>query len=401
MPGRPISAESVERFGLCRRPFSGFHFEAVYSYPCYENAYDCLLAGVRWRQRLIVLTGEAGTGKTLLLRKLMREAREVEFILCYSAILDFDELLSFIGDKLGLTVYEPSRSGKLKILQEYLNTRSRQGITVALLLDEAHNLHGDVLGHLLDLAQRGFRDGCSLQIVLVGLPLLEEQLARQQKAHPLVASAARACLKCLDDAQVADFIYRQLASAGIANVEILFPAPVIGQIAFYSRGNPRLINALCCHALLITESAGQESTSVEMIDEVADELMLSPAQAYKNLETGIVPPSVLEVLLKADSAPAVTLRVPPIAGEGDSAGPDPGFESSCSVAPESAQPDVAPASEPWIIPPWEGLYQRSLSSKINNNQPMPRRLERWPPWIALVLAVLIGVSAIYLLAPWF
>ena len=278
---QPNAAE----FGFHHRPFSNTKAE-FFPNTGYLDAYVRLLDGICQHRGLLVLTGEAGTGKTLLLRKLIQEApATIKFVVCYSTNLDFDNLLTVIGDQLQLITHELERPPKLKALKEYLNTCFEQGINVALLIDEAHHLDRDVLSHLLTLTHLGPKEGHSLQIVLSGVPVLEETLVQQPALQPNIANAVYVRLKPLSEAAVTAFIYRQLQSAGGPPPENLFPAPAIDGIARYTGGIPRLINMLCERTLWIAQLNGQSTVSTEIIDEAASGLMLQEQATVQELES--------------------------------------------------------------------------------------------------------------------
>lgn len=246
----------------------------------YLDAYLGLLDGIRQHHGLLVLTGEAGTGKTLLLRKLVAEApARIKCVLCYSTNLSFEELLGIIADQLGLPVSGRDRAQQLSQLRDYLLGRAQEGVLVALLIDEAHHLTEPVLDELLELSGARSPSGRLLQIVLCGMPELETRLTgRPDQATPL-ASTVFIRLERLNTAEVAAFIDRQWQPAEGPSQAALFNPPVVEQIAAYSRGIPRLINLLCERVLLIAQLTGQGTLSVEMIEEAADELLLSPLPA--------------------------------------------------------------------------------------------------------------------------
>src|SRR5712691_5542422 len=119
----------TEHFGLREQPF---HVTPdprfFYPSPAYQEAYASLLYGIRERKGFIVLTGEVGTGKTTLLRKLMNHPEEnVRLVFFYITTLTFEELVSFACEELGLPVKGSGRLQKIQALNEFLVGQSKKG----------------------------------------------------------------------------------------------------------------------------------------------------------------------------------------------------------------------------------------------------------------------------------
>ena len=276
---------NATEFKVHHRAFSSPE-AAVFPHTGYLDTYVQLLEGIRQHRGLLVLTGAAGTGKTLLLRKLIHEATAtLKFVFCYSTNLDFDNLLTLICDQLQCITHGWESPPKLAALQEYLNTCFEQGINVALLIDEAHHLSQDVLSPLLTLTQLGLKEGHRVQLVLSGLPVLEEILVQQQALHPHIANAVHVHLEPLRAADVTAFIYRQLQSADGQPPENRLPVAVLDRIARYTGGIPRLITMLCERALWLAQLNGHSTVSTEIIDEAASELMLQERATVQELES--------------------------------------------------------------------------------------------------------------------
>ncbi len=266
---------SLRNLGIRRKIFSTNEAEFFFINNAYLNAYIQLLNGIRHQSGLFVLTSEAGIGKTFLLRKLANEAPEnIKFVFCYSTNFDYDNLLTFISDQLGVVTHEGSLADKLAALKNYLNKRSVHGISVALLIDDAHHLAEDVLSKLIALSSLEFKGGHGLRIVLSGTPVLEDILKQAQISHGPATDIVYIRLQPLTTLDVATFISRQVRNAGVLDVNSLFSPPITEKIACYTGGIPRLINTLCERALLLTQLNGEATVSIAAIDEAASELML-------------------------------------------------------------------------------------------------------------------------------
>jgi type II secretory pathway predicted ATPase ExeA len=259
-------------YGFRRMPFVGAGLDSYFNDACYEDAYQRLLKAIQQYQRLIVLLGEDGIGKTLLLRKLMHEASDqLKFLRCYSNSLNFEEILNFVSDYLWLPALEADQSQKIKALQEHLDTSFSQGIHIVLVIDDAHQMREHVLGNLLYLAQSELKDNLSLQILLSGSASLENLLSNLQSTYSLDTHAERIRLERLNNRDTVAFIHRQLETAGGLS-KALFPSPVLERITHYAEGIPKKVNDLCHRALRIAYLNDQDLLSPEIIDEAVQEL---------------------------------------------------------------------------------------------------------------------------------
>ena len=264
-------------FGLTEKPFNVTPDPRFfYTNPLYQEAYATLLHGIRERKGFVVLTGEVGTGKTTLLRRLMNNLEAtVRFVFIYNTTLTFEELLSYACDELGLDVKDDGRLRKIQALNEFLIEQLRKGGTGVLLIDEAQNLGEEVLESLRLLSNLETRSEKLLQIVLVGQPELESKLDQPQLRQVKQRVVVRCRLDRLKDREVGPFISYRLRAAGY-NGRTLFTPDAIDQIAYYSRGIPRVINIIADNALMIAYATSQKKVSADIIREVGDDLRLEP-----------------------------------------------------------------------------------------------------------------------------
>src|SRR5262245_5272594 len=168
-------------FGCRKQPFSitpDPHF--FYANDRHEEAYANLRYGILERKGFIVLTGEVGTGKTTLLRRLMDELdKSVHFAFFYNTQLMFAEMLDFICQDFGLSIVpEASQLQKIQALNDFLLARLAEGGTGVLLIDEAQNLSDEILENLRLLSNLETAREKLLQIVLVGQPELYQKLTQ-------------------------------------------------------------------------------------------------------------------------------------------------------------------------------------------------------------------------------
>lgn len=267
-------------FGLREAPFRATPDPRFfYSNQGYREAYATLLYGVREHKGFIVLTGEVGTGKTTLLRRLMDElGPPVRFVLFYNTTLTFDETVEFICAELDLAVDGASRVQRLQRLNDLLIAEARHGGNVVLLIDEAQNLGPDVLENLRLMSNLETATEKLLQIVLIGQPELDTKLADPALRQIAQRIAIRYRLEPLPHDEIERFVDHRLRLCGRTRRD-LFTAGAIRRIAAYSGGIPRFINILCDNALLLAYGADANRVTGAMMAEVVDDLRLRSRRA--------------------------------------------------------------------------------------------------------------------------
>jgi general secretion pathway protein A len=265
----------TDYFGFREKPFSITPDPRFfYTNPRYQEAYASLLYGIHERRGFIVLTGEIGTGKTTLLRRLMQNMEShIRFVFFYNTTLAFEEILDFICQELGLPIKEAGRLHKIQMLNEFLVDQLMSGDTVVLLIDEAQNLGEEVLENLRLLSNLETLTEKLLQIVLVGQPELETKLNRYELRQLKQRIAIQCRLERLDDEEVGPFIQYRLSAVGYRRQQ-LFTSDAFREIAYYSKGFPRLINILSDNALLIAYATSQKRITTEIVREAAEDLRL-------------------------------------------------------------------------------------------------------------------------------
>ncbi len=271
----------AEHFGLSELPF-GVTPNPRFSYnnPCYREAFAKLLYGIEARKGFILITGEAGTGKTTLLKAFMQSVEStVHTAFLFNPKLAFNELLRSI--LLDLEIAHPSqdRFTLLEKLNRYLIEQLEKNHIVAILVDEAHDLSDELLEEIRLLSNLETNSSRLIQIVLMGQSELEQRLD-QPHLRQLKQRIALRCRLCpLSTDEVGSYITHRLRKARYEGKE-LFEAKAIEKISLNSRGIPRLINVICDNALLLAYASSKKKVSAEMIDEVADDLRLSaPSRA--------------------------------------------------------------------------------------------------------------------------
>ena len=144
----------------------------------HNEALAALYYGVRRRKGFVVMTGEVGTGKTLLIRCLLNvlNRANVAFAYVFNPRLSPVEFLQYIVGDFRLVVPGKTKSDLLRVLNDYVISRHQKGLTTVLVVDEAHHLSTDVLEEIRLLTNLETSEQKLLQILLVGQPELDDKL---------------------------------------------------------------------------------------------------------------------------------------------------------------------------------------------------------------------------------
>jgi general secretion pathway protein A len=283
-------------FGLREYPF-GLTSDPRFFYTTipYQTAYSGVYAAIRERKGFILLTGEPGTGKTTLLRRLSLALEDTVHIISLPlAAPTLEEVLSYLCQQLSLPVKADDWALKLAALREHLYALAQRGENAAVLIDEAQNLSKDTLDRLRALFSLEGPSGKLLQLVLAGQPELDEKLSQPELHHIRQRVAVHQQLLPLPKREVGAYIQHRLQIAGCSQQD-LFDPEAIHQVIRYSRAIPRLINVICDNALFSTYRLGFHAVSAETITQVAQDLLLPPTEedgAENAIHVPVVIPTV-------------------------------------------------------------------------------------------------------------
>src|SRR5579862_1300160 len=193
----------------------------------HNEALASLYYGVRRRKGFVVLTGEVGTSKTLLLRcllQLLKKNDDVAYAYVFNGKLTPVEFLQYIAGDLGLPAAGKNKSELLLQLAQYVITRSQKQLTTVLVVDEAHHLSADILEEIRLLTNLETAHDKLLQILLVGQPELDDKLDSVGLRQLKQRIALRSRLEPLDANETRGYIERRLQLAGSSSPDHeLFP----------------------------------------------------------------------------------------------------------------------------------------------------------------------------------
>jgi general secretion pathway protein A len=263
-------------FGFKESPFNLTPDPAfLYRSQQHEEALANLIYGVQSRKGFVVLTGEVGTGKTTMLECLQDflAAHHIDFAYLFNSRLTPEQFFEMMAYDLDLRCSKTSKTEVLIALNQLLIQNANEGRTTALILDEAHNLEWDVLEEVRLLGNLENRRGKLLQIVLAGQPEFDRKLDAPSLRQLKQRIALRCLLKPFREKETVEYISTRLAKAGMPQ-QTVFPADVLSEIHLRSQGIPRVINAICDNLLLTAFAMENKVASVEMIDEVTEDMRL-------------------------------------------------------------------------------------------------------------------------------
>jgi type II secretory pathway predicted ATPase ExeA len=270
-------------FGFSESPFnitpnSRFYFRN----PSCDEVLKIVRHGIETRKGIIVVTGDAGTGKTLLLKYLVRDlSPKIRTIIAFNPHTDIFGLLRLLLNRLDLRAATDDTTAMFDRLKDYLIEQRRNGRIVCLLIDEAQDLHGDTLDELRLLSNMDFEDEALLPVVLLGQPELNAKLDRPSAKRIKQRVALTRHIYPLIRKEVGPYIEFRLRVANYAGPD-LFEANAIEKIATYSGGTPRIVNSICDNALIRAFTANQSVISAKLIDQVARELrIIAPLSTEK------------------------------------------------------------------------------------------------------------------------
>jgi general secretion pathway protein A len=278
-------------YSLTRNPFEvspdPYFF---YPTPCHNEALALLNYGVLRRKGFVVVTGEVGTGKTLLVRCLLDSLtlHKVASAYIYNPILSVRSFLEQVLTDLGLSAATRSKSEALSRLNDYLMARSRDGQTTALVVDEAQLLSWDLLEEIRLLTNLETTQHKLLQIVLAGQPELERKLDSHQLRQLKQRVGLRCNLRVLELPEVEGYIHRRLELAGASrNENVIFSREAIEAIYRISKGIPRLVNTLCENCLVLGYGLQLGQITPAMVREVASDFRLDQSAAGGEPRSGV------------------------------------------------------------------------------------------------------------------
>jgi general secretion pathway protein A len=253
-------------YGLKERPFTLVPDpDYLYMGSQHKLARAYLEYGIKERMGFVVLTGEVGTGKTTLIKSLLREKEASQRVgVLYQTSLEAEDLLDLLLKEFQIRGhFGGGRAARLGAFNQFLLSTYARGEHVVLVVDEAQNLGPKALEELRLLSNLQTEKEPLLQVILVGQPGLRDRLR-----HPALRQLAQRVaihyhLNPLDHDETKEYIRFRLARASGSGI---FTASALDKIYEYSQGVPRRINTWCDLALVAGFAEGRHELDGEFID---------------------------------------------------------------------------------------------------------------------------------------
>ncbi len=372
----------LEHFGLTEAPFKITpHTEFFFSGANRGETLEALLYSITSGEGIVKVTGEVGSGKTMLCRVLMERLPDtVEIIYLAVPSLSRDEMLATIAGDLHLETQGLSTTKLIRALQEKLIEIHAEGRQVVALIDEAHAMPLETLEEIRLLSNLETSHFKLMQIVLFGQPELDEHLSLQNMRQLRERITHSFNLKPLPPRDIKDYVDFRLRAAGYKGPELFTPES-LKLIAEASEGLTRRINIYCDKTLLAAFAVGTHTVTPDLVRAaITDTQIIVPNH---NKKRGAYWLAVSAALTAGVVIGFLSGRVTPPAAPPEAAAvavaaikvadPAPTASLPTATTDKFASQNVAPATAPVIAPPSEATAAKLATPVAATNSPTGSR----------------------------
>lgn len=239
----------------------------------HKEALAALEYGILESKGFLLLTGDAGTGKTVLINALLKSTRVKAIVATIpDPDLDILDFFNVLADEFQMNRTFETKGSFLIEFKRFLYDVYQSEGKVLLIIDECQRLNHELLDQIRILSNIELNDRKLINIFFVGQSEFNQILREERNAAVRKRIAVSYDLKPLDENEAAQYINHRLKLAGAS--ENLFTPEAVRSIFYFSGGLPRLINITCDHALLIGYSKGLSRIDEGMIAECRQDLKI-------------------------------------------------------------------------------------------------------------------------------
>jgi general secretion pathway protein A len=314
-------------YGLTERPFDlSPNARFLFLSRKHREALTHLEYSLRGRPGVTVLVGEAGTGKTTLIRAVLQSHPSTSRSLVHvsNPTLTRSEFYEHLADGFGFSSEAAlSKTRFLRELETALATRSLNGVGFAILVDEAQSMPRELLEELRLLSNIETPSGRSLGVVLVGQPELATRLNDPSLRQLKQRVALRCELGVLDLQETASYITVRVNVAG-GRAEQLFTRDAVMTIHERSGGIPRTISVICDNALINGFATGTAPIGPELILDVCRDFEIESPSATVSTPAALMSSPVVDAAEQPAATPPASrepVEQPPAEESGRDAAP--------------------------------------------------------------------------------
>lgn len=257
----------LKHFGLTELPFritpdTSF----AYSVQHHQEALNTLLLALNQGEGFVKISGEVGTGKTLLCRRLLQTLGD-DWVTAYlpNPSLDADTLFMALAEELGVKeIATLDHYNLVRRISRVLLDHARAKKRVVFCIDEAQAMPIETLEALRLLSNLETEKRKLLQIVLFGQPELDEKLRRPEVRQLLQRIAFHYRLGGLKKSEIENYVAHRLRVAGYRGNGLFSPA-ALRALHRASGGTPRLVNILAHKSLMSVYGEGRQMVKVRHV----------------------------------------------------------------------------------------------------------------------------------------